>query len=36
MDAKGKPTALGRLRLVRRSKDGVRKRNPILRLFGAF
>ena len=32
----GRPAALGRLRLVRRSKDGVRKRNPILRLFGVF
>ena len=32
----GRPAALGRLRLVRRVKDGVRKRNPILRLFGAF
>jgi hypothetical protein len=28
--------ALGRLRLVRRAKDGARKRNPILRLFGVF
>jgi hypothetical protein len=35
--AAGRPTALGRLRLVRRGgKEGVRKRNPILRLFGAF
>jgi hypothetical protein len=33
---KGKPTALGRMRLVRRVRDGLRKRNPILRLFGAF
>jgi hypothetical protein len=32
----GRPAALGRLRLVRRGKDGVRKRNPILRLFGVF
>jgi hypothetical protein len=34
----GRPTALGRLRLVRRGgKEGAgRKRNPILRLFGAF
>jgi hypothetical protein len=28
--------ALGRMRLVRRVRDGIRKRNPILRLFGAF
>jgi hypothetical protein len=28
--------ALGRLRLVRRVHDSLRKRNPILRLFGAF
>jgi hypothetical protein len=28
--------ALGRLRLVRRMRGGLRKRNPILRLFGAF
>jgi hypothetical protein len=32
----GRGAALGRLRLVRRVRDGVRKRNPILRLFGAF
>jgi hypothetical protein len=28
--------ALGKLRLVRRIRDGVRRRNPLLRLFGAF
>jgi hypothetical protein len=28
--------ALGRLRLVRRARDGARNRNPIQRLFGAF
>jgi hypothetical protein len=33
---KGRATALGRMRLVRRVRDGLRKRNPILRLFGAF
>jgi hypothetical protein len=33
---KGRPTALGRMRLVRRVRDGLRKRNPILRLFGAY
>jgi hypothetical protein len=33
---KGRPTALGRMRLVRRVRDGLRKRNSILRLFGAF
>ena len=33
---KGRTTALGRMRLVRRVRDGLRKRNPILRLFGAF
>jgi hypothetical protein len=32
----GRGAALGRLRLVRRVRDGLRKRNPILRLFGAF
>ena len=33
---KGGATALGRMRLVRRARDGLRKRHPILRLFGAF
>jgi hypothetical protein len=32
----GRGAALGKLRLVRRVRDGLRKRNPILRLFGAF
>lgn len=31
-----RPTALGRLRLVRRVRDGVRRRDAILRLLGAF